>query len=205
ARITGANETIRVAGIGVGGKGSGDIEQASKLMSVVALCDIDDKRLNQRAESWPTAKKYFDYRKLFDEMAKEIDAVVVSTADHSHAPASVRAMMLGKHVYCQKPLTHTVAEARHMREVAAKQNVCTQMGNQGSALNGLRRAVELIHAGTIGAVREAHVWTNRPAHYWKQSPDITSRPKEVPVPKHVHWEEWIGPAPMRPYASAFPP
>jgi predicted dehydrogenase len=205
ARVRGANDAIRVAGIGVGGKGSGDIEQAGKLMTVVALCDIDDERLARRSQSWPSARKYFDYRKLFDEMAKEIDAVTVSTADHSHAPASVRAMLLGKHVYCQKPLTHTVAEARHMREVAARQKVCTQMGNQGSALNGLRRAVELVHAGTIGAVREAHVWTNRPAQYWKQSPDITARPKEAPLPKHVHWEEFIGPAPMRPYAVAFAP
>ena len=204
--ILGANEKIRVAGIGVGGKGAGDIEQAGHFMEVVALCDIDDERLNSRAKTWPSARKYSDYRKLFDEKAKEIDAVTVSTADHSHAPASVRAMLLGKHVYCQKPLTHTVAEARHMRELAARQKVCTQMGNQGSALNGLRRAVELVHAGTIGAVREAHVWTNRPAHYWKQAPDITSRPKDTrPVPKHVHWEEWIGPAPMRPYAMAFAP
>jgi predicted dehydrogenase len=203
--VRGANDKIRVAGIGVGGKGSGDIEQAGKLMSVVALCDIDDVRLAKRAASWPSAKIFTDYRKLFDEVAKDIDAVTVSTADHSHAPASVRAMLLGKHVYCQKPLTHTVAEARAMREVAAKQKVCTQMGNQGSALNGLRRAVELVHTGTIGAVREAHVWTNRPAHYWKQAPDITARPKEAQVPKHVHWEEFIGPAPMRPYAVAFAP
>jgi predicted dehydrogenase len=202
----GANEKIRVAGIGVGGKGSGDIEHAGKFMEVVALCDIDEQRLNRRAGTWPKARKYFDYRKLFDEMVKEFDAVTVSTADHSHAPASVLAMRAGKHVYCQKPLTHTVFEARLMREVAAKEKVCTQMGNQGSALNGLRRAVELVHAGTIGAVREAHVWTNRPAHYWKQSPDITARPKDTPpVPKHVHWEEWIGPAPMRPYAVAFAP
>ena len=199
-RAYGANEKIRVAGIGIGGKGGSDIEQASKVMDVVALCDIDDERLNTASAKWPSAKKFFDYRKLFDEAAKEFDAVTVSTADHSHAPASVLAMRLGKHVYCQKPLTHTVFEARMMREVAAKEKVCTQMGNQGSALNGLRRAVELIHAGTIGAIREAHVWTNRPAHFWKQAPDITSRPKEAPVPKHVHWDEFIGPAPMRPYA-----
>ncbi|AMV24304.1 Inositol 2-dehydrogenase [Gemmata sp. SH-PL17] len=204
-RAFGANEKIRVAGIGVGGKGSGDIQQAGELMEVVALCDIDEERLNSRAATWPSAKKYFDYRKLLDEMAKNIDAVTVSTADHSHAPAAVLAMRAGKHVYCQKPLTHTVFEARLMREVAAKQKVCTQMGNQGSALNGLRRAVELIHAGTLGPIREAHVWTNRPAHYWKQSPDITARPKEAPVPKTVHWDEWIGPAPMRPYALAFSP
>jgi predicted dehydrogenase len=200
-RAYGANEKVRVAGIGVGGKGSGDIEQAGKLMEVVALCDIDGQRLDARAATWPGAKKFFDYRKMLDEMAKDIDAVTVSTPDHHHAPAAVRAMKLGKHVYCQKPLTHTVFEARLMRDVAAKEKVCTQMGNQGSALNGLRRAVELIHAGTLGNIREAHVWTNRPAHYWKQAPDITSRPKEVPLPKHVHWEEFIGPAPMRPYAE----
>ncbi|MBN9123064.1 MAG: Gfo/Idh/MocA family oxidoreductase, partial [Planctomycetes bacterium] len=198
-RAYGANDKIRVAGIGIGGKGSSDIDHAGGVMEVVALCDIDDERLGTKAKLWPSARTFFDYRKLFDT-AKEFDAVTVSTADHSHAPASVLAMRLGKHVYCQKPLTHTVWEARLMREVAAQAKVCTQMGNQGSALNGLRRAVELIHAGTLGAVREAHVWTNRPAHYWKQSPDVVARPPEAPVPKHVHWDEFIGPAPMRPYA-----
>lgn len=205
-RVFGANDRLRVAGIGVGGKGSGDIEQAGKFMEVVALCDIDDDRLGKRAVTWPSAKKFFDYRKLFDEMMKAIDAVVVSTADHSHAIPSVLAMRAGKHVYCQKPLTHTVFEARVMREVAAKHGVCTQMGNQGSALNGLRRAVELVQSGTLGDVTEAHVWTNRPAHYWKQSPDIVSRPKDTPpIPKNVHWEEWVGPAPMRPYHRAYHP
>ena len=205
-KVYGAAEKLRVAGIGIGGKGQSDIEQAGKVMEVVALCDIDGERLNKRGESFPSAKKYFDYRKLFDEMAKEFDAVTVSTADHSHAPASVLAMRAGKHVYCQKPLTHTVFEARIMREVAAKTGVCTQMGNQGSALNGLRRAVELIHAGILGEIQEAHVWTNRPAHYWKQSPDITARPKDMPpVPAHVHWQEWLGPAPERPYNRAYHP
>jgi predicted dehydrogenase len=196
----GANDRLRVAGVGVGGKGSSDIEQAAKVMDVVALCDIDADRLDKRAATWPQAKKFFDYRKLYDEVGKEIDAAVVSTPDHSHAYAAVLAMNMGKHVYVQKPLTHTVFEARLMREVAARQKVCTQMGNQGSALNGLRRAVELVQAGTLGGVREAHVWTNRPFKYWKQAPDVVARPKEVPVPGHVHWEEWIGPAAMRPYA-----
>lgn len=204
-RAYGANEKIRVAGIGVGGKGSSDIEQAAKFMDVVALCDIDEGRLNGRAKTWPTAKTFTDYREMFDKMAKDFDAATISTADHSHAPAAVMAMKAGKHVYVQKPLTHTVFEARLMREVAAKQKVCTQMGNQGSALSGLRRAVELVRGGALGNVREAHVWTNRPAHYWKQSPDIVARPKEAPVPKGVHWEEFIGPAPMRPYAVAFAP
>ncbi len=199
-RAAGANDRLRVAGIGVGGKGSSDIEQAARVMEVAALCDIDEQRLNQRASSWPSARKYTDYRKLFDEMLKQIDAVVVSTPDHSHTLPSVLAMRAGKHVYCQKPLTHTVAEARLMREEAARNKVCTQMGNQGSALSGLRRAVELVHAGIIGPVKEAHVWTNRPFKYWKQAPDITARPPAAPVPKHVHWQEWLGPAPFRPYA-----
>jgi len=205
-RVYGANDRIRVAGVGVGGKGFGDIEQAGLVMEVVALCDIDADRLDKRAATWPSAKKFFDYRKLFDVMAKDIDAVTVSTADHSHAPAAIRAMRAGKHVYVQKPLTHTVAEARKMREVAAENKVVTQMGNQGSALNGLRRAVEIVQSGILGTVKEAHVWTNRPAHYWKQSPDIVGRPKESPaVPANVHWEEWIGPAPMRPYHRAYHP
>jgi predicted dehydrogenase len=200
ARCAGAADRLRVAGVGVGGKGSSDIDQAGQVMQVVALCDIDEQRLDKKASAFRPAKKYFDYRKLFDEMMKEIDAVVVSTPDHSHALPSVLAMRAGKHVYCQKPLSHLPFEARLMREVAAKHKVCTQMGNQGSALNGLRRAVELVHAGTIGAVREAHVWTNRPFRYWKQAPDVVARPKEAPVPKHVHWDEWVGPAPLRPYA-----
>ncbi len=200
AQTGGANARLRVAGVGVGGKGSSDIEQAGVLMDVVALCDIDDERLNQRAKTWPKAEKFHDYRKLFDKMMKEIDAVVVSTPDHHHALPSLMAIRAGKHVYCQKPLTHTPAEARTLREAAAKAGVCTQMGNQGSAMNGLRRAVELVRAGTLGDVTEAHVWTNRPFKYWKQAPDVTARPPEAAVPKHVHWEEWLGAAPARPFA-----
>jgi predicted dehydrogenase len=205
-KVYGANEKLRVAGIGVGGKGESDIEQAGRVMEVVALCDIDSERAKKSLAKWPDAKKFFDYRKLIDQMAKEIDAVTVSTADHSHAPASILAMRAGKHVYCQKPLTHTVFEARMMREVAAKMGVCTQMGNQGSAHNGLRRAVELIQGGVLGAISEAHVWTNRPAHYWKQSPDITTLPKDMPqVPENIHWDEWLGPAAVRPYHRAYHP
>ncbi len=205
-KVYGAAEKLRVAGIGVGGKGESDIEQAGRVMEVVALCDIDEQRAKKSFDRFPSAKKYFDYRKLINEMAKEIDAVTVSTADHSHAPASVLAMRAGKHVYCQKPLTHTVFEARMMREIAAKQGVCTQMGNQGSAHNGLRRAVELVQSGLLGTISEAHVWTNRPAHYWKQSPDIISLPKDMPpVPSSVHWDEWLGPSAFRPYHRAFHP
>ena len=200
SRVYGANDKLRVAGVGVGGKGSGDIDQAGGLMDVVALCDIDDTRLAPKAKKWPSAKTFTDYRRLFDSMGKEFDAATVSTPDHHHAPATARAIRLGKHVYVQKPLTHTVFEARTLRTLAAEYKVCTQMGNQGSALNGLRRAVELVHAGVLGGVTEAHVWTNRPAHYWKQSPDIVARAKSTPVPKTVHWDEFLGAAPERPYA-----
>lgn len=196
---------LRMAGIGVGGKGSSDVEQAGNVGEIVALCDIDDKRLNKCAAKHPNAKKYHDFRKLLEEMGKEIDAVTVSTPDHTHAPASIMAMRMGKHVYCQKPLTHTVHEARQMREIAKKTGVCTQMGNQGSAENGLRRAVEIIQAGVLGPVREVYVWTDRPAKYWKQAPDIVKRPDAQPVPQHIHWNEFLGPAPERPYSNAYHP
>jgi predicted dehydrogenase len=199
-RAAGANDKIRVAGVGVGGKGGSDIDQASQVMEVAALCDIDDQRLGVKAKKWPSAKTFNDYRRLFDQMANEIDAAVVSTPDHHHAPAALRAMTLGKHVYVQKPLSHTVFEARVLRETAAKMKVCTQMGNQGSAVNGLRRGVEILQSGILGDITEAHVWTNRPFKYWKQAPDVVSRPATAEVPKHVHWDEFIGPAPMRPYA-----
>ncbi|MBX7105403.1 MAG: Gfo/Idh/MocA family oxidoreductase [Gemmataceae bacterium] len=200
ARILGVNERVRIAGIGVGGsKGSSDIDQAGSLGDVVALCDIDDRMIEAKAKKFEQAKKYFDFRKMLDEMGKQIDGVVVCTPDHMHAPASMMAMRMGKHVYCQKPLTHTVYEARLMRETAKKMGVATQMGNQGTALNGLRRAVEIIQAGMIGDVTEAHVWTDRPV--WPQAPTVTSRPPECPVPSYVHWDEFIGPAPMRPYAE----
>ena len=205
ARVFRANEKLRLAGIGVGGKGGGDIDQAGNLMDVVALCDISDSNLAAKAKKWPEAKTFADFRKLYDDTAllKNIDAVVVSTADHSHAQASILAMRAGKHVYCQKPLTHDVYEAHLMRAEAKKNKVCTQMGNQGTAANGLRRAAELLRAGELGDVTEVHVWTNRPGGYWQQAPDITTEkpPKTGPVPKGVHWDEFLGVAPDREFAS----
>jgi predicted dehydrogenase len=193
------NGKVRIACIGVGGKGDSDSSQAARVGQVVAICDIDEGHLNKKGDSIKDAKKYTDFRKLFDEMAKDFDAVTVSTPDHTHAAASIMAMKHGKHVYCQKPLTHTVYEARQMREIAKKAGVCTQMGNQGSAENGVRRAVEIVQAGVLGPIHEAHVWTNRPI--WPQAPGITKRPPEAPVPAGVHWDEFIGPAPFRPNAA----
>lgn len=200
------NERINIACIGVGGKGSGDADQAGNYGDIVAICDIDDQRLAAKAKKFPQAKTYNDYRKLLDEMHAAIDAVVVSTPDHTHAPAAVRAMRLGKHVYCQKPLTHSVAEARLMRDTARQYKVATQMGNQGTADSGFRRGVEIVRSGAIGPVREVHVWTNRPFKYWKQAPDIVARPAETPpAPAHVHWDLFLGTAPERPYHPVYHP
>jgi predicted dehydrogenase len=207
------NERVNVASIGIGGKGSSDTDGAAKYGQIVALCDIDDQRLKQKSKQYPDAKLFHDYRELLSVMGDKVDAVTVSTADHTHAAAGVRAMRLGKHVYCQKPLTHSVAEARLMRETARVHKVVTQMGNQGTAHDGFRRGVELIRSGAIGDVREVHVWTNRPYSdwkagkmYWKQSPQITSRPKETPpVPDHIKWDLWLGPSPARPYSPIYLP
>jgi predicted dehydrogenase len=200
------NERLNMAGIGVGGKGRSDIDQAGQFGNVIAICDIDEVRLHEKAQVFPKARKYVDYRKLFDEMGDQIDAVVVSTPDHHHAPASLRAMRMGKHVYCQKPLTHTPAEARLMRETARQYNVQTQMGNQGTAADGFRAGIELIQSGVVGPIREVHVWTNRPFKYWKQAPDIVARPTEQPpIPPHVHWDLFLGPAPYRPYHPVYHP
>jgi predicted dehydrogenase len=193
------NEQLGIASIGVGGKGSSDCDQAGNHGNMVAICDIDENNLNEKAKKFPKARKYTDFRKMLEEMDKDIDAVTVSTPDHTHAVASIMAMKMKKHVYTQKPLTHSVYEARQMRDTARQMGVCTQMGNQGSAENGLRRAVELIQAGAIGPVREVHVWTNRPI--WPQAPKVMARPKDTPPPPaHVHWDLWLGPAPERPYA-----
>jgi predicted dehydrogenase len=198
ARQDSPNERVNIACIGVGGKGSSDTDQAGHHGNIVALCDVDSDFLGEKAQRFPKAKRYSDFRKLLEEMDKQIDAVTVSTPDHTHAPASMMAMKMGKHVYCQKPLTHTVHEARQMRQTAAKMGVCTQMGNQGTAEDALRRSVELIQSGIIGPVTEVHVWTNRPV--WPQAPKIIARPKgEDPVPSYLAWDLWLGPAPYRPY------
>lgn len=197
-KIKSANEKLNVAVIGAGGKGSSDTDDVAKLgENIVALCDCDQRTLDKRGQVYPQAKRFKDYRKMLDEMEKEIDAVIVATPDHHHAPAAAMAMKMGKHAYVQKPLTHSVSEARTLRELAKKHKVATQMGNQGSSLPGLRRAVEVIQAGAIGPVRQVHVWSNRPI--WPQG---IGRPEgEDPVPEHLDWDLFIGPAPMRPFKN----
>lgn len=194
------NEKIQFACIGVGGKGQSDSADAGNAGVVVAICDVDERTLEAAAKRFTDAKKYYDFRKLFDEMGDKIDAVTVSTPDHTHAAASLMAMRLGKHCFCQKPLTRTIYEARLMGQVAREKKVQTQMGNQGTANPALRRAAALLKKGILGTVKEVHVWTNRPI--WPQGGE---RAPEQPVPPYLHWEEWIGPAKFRPYAPGYHP
>ena len=189
------NNKLNIGVIGAGGKGSSDTDSCAG-ENIVALCDVDQNTLNKRGEKYPSAKLFKDYRKMLEEM-KNLDAVIVATPDHIHAPASIMAMKMGKHVFCQKPLTHSVYEARTMRETAKKYKVATQMGNQGSAESGLRRAVEAIQGGVIGDVRQLYVWSNRPI--WPQG--IDRPPGSDPVPESLDWDLWLGPAPERPYKA----
>ncbi len=196
-----ANEQIRFACIGIGGKGDSDSADAGKAGDVVAICDIDDARLETASsKKFPNAKRFNDYRKLFDEVGKDIDAVTVSTPDHSHAPASLLAMRMGKACFCQKPLTHSVSEARLMANVAREMKVATQMGNQGSAGDSLRQAAAVVKAGHLGTIKEVHVWTNRPI--WPQG---GPREPASKIPETVHWDLFIGPAPFREYALGYHP
>jgi predicted dehydrogenase len=194
-------EKVRFASIGVGGKGDSDSNDAGKFGQLVALCDIDENTLSKKAEKFPDAKKFFDYREMLAEMGDRIDAVTVSTADHTHAPAAAMAMRMGKHAFVQKPLTWSIEEARILRKLAADKRLCTQMGNQGTAADGLRSTAELLMAEALGPVKEIHVWTNRPI--WPQG---IPRPKETPeVPKNLHWDQFLGASPERPYNPAYTP
>lgn len=198
--VLGANNRLNVAGIGVGGKGQVDIDFCAG-ENVVALCDIDEERAAASRQRFPQAKFYRDFRELFDKESNTFDAVTVSTPDHTHAWPTLRALDLGKHVYCQKPLTHTVHEARLVAQLAREKGVVTQMGNQGHCHPDSRRLVELIRANVLGQVKEIHVWTDRPI--WPQG---LERPGETPpVPKNVAWDLFLGPAPQRPYHPAYHP
>jgi predicted dehydrogenase len=201
-----ANDRLNIAGIGIGGQGSHDLAQMES-ENIVALCDVDWSYAGRIFNQYPNAKKWKDYRKMLDEQ-KDIDAVVIATPDHHHAFAALEAMKRGKHVYCEKPLTHSVWEARQLTLAAQKYKVATQMGNQGQASEATRKLCEYILADAIGPVREVHIWTDRPARglfdvYWPQG---IARPKETPpVPKELDWDLWLGPAPERPYNPIYHP
>ena len=192
------NSKLNIACIGIGGKGQSDTDACAS-ENIVALCDVDSgsEAYAKQTEKYPSAKFYKDFRQMLDQMGSGIDAVTISTPDHLHAIVASAAMQMHKAIYCQKPLTQTVYEARYLRKMAKEKKVVTQMGNQGSAADGLRRAVETIQDGLIGQVHQVHVWTNRPI--WPQGMD---RPHgEDPVPSTLDWDKWIGPAPMRPYVG----
>ncbi len=195
------NEKLNIASIGVGGKGYSDVETCNS-ENIVALCDVDWKHASGAFNKYDKAKRFKDFRKMLDEM-KEIEAVTISTPDHTHALAAMECMQRGKHVYVQKPLTHTVEEARLLREAAHTYKVSTQMGNQGAATDMHRELCEMIWAGMIGKVREVHSWTDRPKDWWPQG--IPHALEEEPVPEHVDWDLWLGPAPYRAYNPGYCP
>ena len=203
---TSPNEKLNLAGIGIGGQGASDLGQMES-ENIVALCDVDKNYAGHIFRKYPNAKQFTDYRKMLDEM-KEIDAIVVATPDHHHAFASMEGIKRGKHVYCEKPLTHSVWEARQLAKAARDAKVATQMGNQGQASQETRELCELVWSGILGKVHEAHIWTDRPSQglfneYWPQG---VPRPKETPpVPSGLDWDLWIGPAPMRPYNPIYLP
>ncbi len=196
----GASERINVAGIGVGGKGDSDLNAfGERGQNIVALCDVDFNHAKNNPQRYPKAAQFADYRKMLDKLGKDIDMVTVSTPDHMHYPAAKMAMEMGKHVYCQKPLTHTIWEAREMSNLAKKYGVKTQMGNQGHGSETTRLIREWFEAGKIGECREVVLWTNRPI--WPQGVDT---PKEAqPVPESLDWNQWLGVAPWRAYNRAF--
>jgi predicted dehydrogenase len=198
------SERVNVAGIGAGGMGGGDIATHAKNgANIVALCDVDDERAAGSFNNFPKARRYKDFRVMFDKEAKNIDAVTVGTPDHIHAIASMAAIRAGKHVYCQKPLTHTLHECRELTKAAKQAGVMTQMGNQGHATEGARLTNEWIQSGLIGEVREVHVWSDRAGRLWKQG---IGRPTDTPaIPKTLDWNLWLGPIEERPYHPAYVP
>ncbi len=201
------SEKMNVAGIGVGGMGAANLANLES-ENIVALCDVDLSYAARTIKKYPKAKVYVDYREMLDKQ-KDIDGVVVATPDHTHAVISIAAMRAGKHVYCQKPLTHNVYESRRMAEVARECKVATQMGIQGHSMEGIRLITEWVAAGVIGEVREVDAWCDLTYYPWGHaswSSQWGERPKDTPpVPEGLHWDLWIGPAPMRPYHRAYHP
>ena len=199
-RAAAPGEALRVGCIGTGGMGRADLTRVSKSpkVRIVALCDIDERNLGSAASEFPDARKYTDWRKLLED--KDVDAVTVSTPDHTHAPATMTALRLKKHVYCQKPLTHSVHEARQIRLAAGEAGTVTQMGIQVHSSAEYRQLVEVIRSGAIGKVREAHAWSDRPL--WPQGAGVGRPDRKDAVPEHIHWDTWLGVAPERPFVES---
>lgn len=199
-RAAGPNEKLNIGAIGVGGRGAGDLAAVAH-ENIVAICDVDANRLGNAGQRFKSAEKYTDYRKLLEQ--KNLDAVVIATPDHHHAPATVRALNRGLHVYCEKPLTHTVEEAKLVARIAAEKGVATQMGTQNHQHPGYLRLVELLKKQTIGQVHEVHIITDRPGRFWNQG--LAAPTDRPPTPSHLDWDLWLGPAEARPYNPAYVP
>jgi predicted dehydrogenase len=201
-----ANNKLNIAGIGVGGRGANDIEGVSS-ENIVVLCDADLNKASGTIKKFRNARVYRDFREMLEKEQKNIDAVVIGAPDHIHAPAAIMAMKMGKHVYCEKPMAHTIYEARRMTQVAKETGVVTQMGNQGHAVEGLRLYAEFINDGAIGTVREVHVWSDRAGTperaWWPQG--VRAPQGSESVPESLDWDVWLGPAKWRPYHSAYAP
>ena len=194
------NQKLNHAAIGAGGKGWTDIN-GLRSETLVAMADVDDKRAERAIRLFPKVPRYKDFRQMLDKEDKNIDAVSVSIPDHMHGTAAMWAMERGKHVYCQKPLTRTVWEARELDKAARRFGVATQMGNQGYSNEGARQCAEIIWSGEIGNVTEVHAWTDRP--HWPQGPEVI--PAAAPVPETLDWDTWLGIAETRPYSPAYVP
>jgi predicted dehydrogenase len=193
-----ANGKLQIAKIGVaGGKGDSDLTYARRFGKIHALCDIDRRFLEGASHKFQCKTLFTDYREMLDKLGKEIDVVVITTPDHTHAVMASKAMKMGKHAYVQKPLTHSIWEARELGKIARENNVVTQMGNQFTAFEPMRQAAYRIRAGQVGKVSDVYVWTNRPI--WPTQG--MQRPPSDPIPKEIDWESWIGPAPYRDYAK----
>src|SRR5438552_3451086 len=197
------NEKLNIAAIGAGGKGYVDITNCAQTENIVAFADPDDNRAAKTFTEFPNVPRYKDFRRMLDKEGKNIDAVTVSTPDHMHGSCAMWAMERGKHVYCQKPLTRTVWEARELTRAAEQYGVATQMDNQGYSNEGARQCCEIIWSGAIGDVTEVHAWTNRPLTYWPQGPDVV--PKEAAAPSTLDWDVWLGVAEMRPFSPSYVP
>lgn len=191
---------LKILGVGIGGRGASDLREM-ETEDIIGLCDVDWKYADHIFKRYPNAKKYNDYRVMFAEMLDQADAVMIATADHTHAIIAAEALAAGKHVYCEKPLTLTVYEARLLTKLAAKHKVATQMGNQGASSSGTRMALEWLWNGEIGEVRRVDCFTDRPI--WPQG---LEKPSEVqPIPPTLNWDAFIGPAPMRDYNEIYTP
>ncbi len=200
-----ANDKLNIAAIGVGGQGGSDMNAVSGGNNIVALCDVDLRKAAPAYKKFPSARRYRDFRKMFDEMEKEIDAVTIGIPDHAHAVACMNAIRRGKHVYCEKPLAHSVAEIRRLQKAAHDHGVITQVGNQGHSTGSIRTFCEWIWDGAIGKVTEVHACCNAFPDVYSQKRNLPKRSEKHEVPAELDWDLWLGPAKFRPYHPMYVP